>query len=87
EVHQTDNSTAATHRVKSGKRDFNEEYVSLVEHFKMKPRTTAVGQKEQNGDVEASNGALKRALEQRLLIRCLSPSKSDPPSPSESDPH
>ena len=31
--------------------------------------TTAVGAKEQNGDVEASNGVLKRALEQGLLLR------------------
>jgi len=35
----------------------------------MKPRTTEVGAKEQNGDVEAANGALKRALEQALLLR------------------
>ncbi len=69
EFHQTDNSTAATHRLANGKRDFNEEYVKLVKYFKMEPRTTAVGQKEQNGDIEASNGALKRELEQRLLIR------------------
>jgi hypothetical protein len=35
----------------------------------MKPRTTEVGEKEQNGDVEAGNGALKRRLEQALLLR------------------
>ena len=69
EFHQTDNSTAATHQLANGKRDFNEEYVKLVKYFKMEPRTTAVGQKEQNGDIEAANGALKRELEQRLLIR------------------
>lgn len=68
EFHQTDNSTSATHRLDSGKRDFNEDYRSVVEHFGMEPRTTAVGEKEQNGDIEAANGALKRALEQRLLI-------------------
>ena len=69
EFHQTDNSTAATHQLANGKRDFNEEYAKLVKYFKMEPRTTAVGQKEQNGDIEAANGALKRELEQRLLIR------------------
>lgn len=68
-VHQTDNSTSATHRLSTGKREFNEDYRDVVEHFGMEPRTTAVGQKEQNGDVEAANGALKRELEQRLLIR------------------
>ena len=35
----------------------------------MRPRTTGVGEKEQNGDVEALNGALKRDLEQQLLLR------------------
>lgn len=75
--HQTDNSTAATHRipdgkhvlVKEGKRPFNEEYLALMRHFGMKPRTTEIGAKEQNGDVEASNGAVKRRLEQALLLR------------------
>lgn len=75
--HQTDNSTAATHRIpdgklvlaEGGKRPFNEEYLALMRHFGMKPRTTEIGAKEQNGDVEASNGALKRRLEQALLLR------------------
>lgn len=74
---QTDNSTAATHRIPEGKaeaeperkRPFNEDYLALVRHFGMKARTTAVGAKEQNGDVEASNGAIKRRLEQALLVR------------------
>lgn len=78
EWHQTDNSTAATHRIPDGKsvvtdnggmRAFNEDYLALMRHFGMKPRTTEVGAKEQNGDVEAANGALKRALEQALLVR------------------
>jgi hypothetical protein len=69
EWHQTDNSTAATHTVGGSKRKFNEEYASMIAHFGMKPRTTEVGAKEQNGDVEASNGALKRRIEQRLLVR------------------
>lgn len=77
QYHQTDNSTAATHRIPDGKkvhaegnrRPFNEEYLSLMQHFGMKPRTTEVGQKEQNGDAEAQNGALKRRLEQALLLR------------------
>ncbi|MEO6878438.1 MAG: IS21 family transposase [Gemmatimonadaceae bacterium] len=76
EFHQTDNSTAATHRIpqgadekfEDGKRSFNVEYLALMKHFGMKPRTTAVGAKEQNGDVEAANGAFKRRLEQALLI-------------------
>ena len=75
--HQTDNSTAATHRIPDGKsavlengqRPFNEDYVGLMRHFGMTPRTTEIGAKEQNGDVEASNGAIKRRLEQALLLR------------------
>ena len=75
--HQTDNSTAATHRIpdgkkvvlEDGKRPFNEDYLALMRHFGMTPRTTEVGAKEQNGDVEAANGALKRRLEQALLLR------------------
>lgn len=77
DYHQTDNSTAATHRipddklvlVEGNKRPFNEQYLALMRHFRMKPRTTEIGAKEQNGDVEASNGALKRRLGQALLIR------------------
>lgn len=67
--HQTDNSTAATHEVKPGKRSFNAEYLGMMRHFGMEPRTIEVGHKEQNGDVEASNGAFKRRLEQQLLVR------------------
>jgi hypothetical protein len=77
QYHQTDNSTAATHKIpdgqavyfEDGKRPFNAEYVALMRHFGMTPRTTAVGAKEQNGDVEAGNGAAKRRLEQALLVR------------------
>ena len=75
--HQTDNSTAATHRIPKEMREqltgknhpFNKEYLALMRHFEMTPRTTATGKKEQNGDVESSNGALKRRLEQALLLR------------------
>jgi hypothetical protein len=78
EWHQTDNSTAATHRIPDGKsvttegsskRPFNEDYLAIMRHYGMKARTTEVGEKEQNGDVEAANGALKSALNQALLVR------------------
>jgi hypothetical protein len=67
--HQTDNSTAATHDLRTGLRGFNEEYLALMRHLDMEPRTTAVGEKEQNGDIEASHGAFKRSLKQHLLLR------------------
>lgn len=69
EFHQTDNSTAATHDLRTGKRGFNEEYLAMMGHFAVKPRTIGVGEKEQNGDIEASHGVLKRRLEQHLLLR------------------
>ncbi len=40
-----------------------------MRHLGMEPRTTAVGAKEQNGDVEAGHRALKQRLEQALLVR------------------
>jgi hypothetical protein len=76
--HQTDNSTSATHRIPTGKgevlephgrRPFNEDYLAVMRHFGMTPRTTEVAEKEQNGDVEAANRALKNDLEQALLLR------------------
>lgn len=69
--HQTDHSTAATHQIArdAEARAFNAEYAALMRHFGMEPRTTAVGAKEQNGDVEAGHRALKRRLEQTLLVR------------------
>jgi len=69
EHHQTDNSTAATHDLRKGKRGFNEDYKALMRHLGMKPRTIAVGKSHQNGDVESLNGALKRRLKQHLLLR------------------
>jgi hypothetical protein len=71
EWHQTDNSTAATHRpsAEEKKRPFNDEYQRVMDHFGMKPRTIEVGESHQNGDVEALNGAFKRRLLQHLLVR------------------
>jgi hypothetical protein len=69
--HQTDHSTAATHQIARDveARTFNEEYKAVMRHLGMEPRTTAVGAKEQNGDVEAGHRALKQRLEQALLVR------------------
>ncbi len=43
--------------------------LALMRHFGMTPRTTAVGEKQRNGDVEATNGWLKRSLTQAILLR------------------
>ena len=66
---QIDNSSAATHRVGSGGREFNAEFLSLVEHYGMKPQTIGIDCPDQNGDVESQNGHLKRRLTQHLLLR------------------
>jgi len=75
EWHQTDNSTGATHRPSAAeiaageRRKFNEDYEALMRHLGMTPRTIDVGKKNQNGDVEALNRALKRRLAQHLAMR------------------
>jgi hypothetical protein len=70
--HQTDHSSAATSSVpgsQAGERRYNEKYEALLTHFGLKPRTIALRQPTQNGDVESSNGGLKGALRQHLLLR------------------
>ena len=75
-IHQTDNTTAATHNLGPGQcakpleeRGFNEEYLQLMAHYGMEPRTIHVASPNENGDVESLNGAFKRAVKQHLLLR------------------
>jgi hypothetical protein len=69
--HQTDNASALTYQVRNNgaERAFNPDYVALLAHFGLEPRRIQVGSPEQNGDIESSNGSLKRALRQHLLLR------------------
>lgn len=75
QYHQTDNSSAATFRpgadaeATPGTRAYTEDYLQLLNHYGMAPRTTRLRSPQENGDVEGSNGGLKRALEQHLLLR------------------
>lgn len=74
EYHQTDNSSAATYWPGAkgegeAKREYTEGYLLLLEYYGMKARTTHISSPHENGDVESSNGGLKRALEQHLLLR------------------
>ena len=65
-----DNSSAATHRIGSGaERDFNSEFASLCAHYGLVPKTIGINCPNENGDVESSNGHLKRRLRQHLLLR------------------
>jgi hypothetical protein len=75
-AHQTDNTTAATHnlgidgREKSPQeRGFNEEYLQLLAHYGLEARSIHLARPNENGDIESSNGGLKRAVEQHLLMR------------------
>jgi hypothetical protein len=75
-IHQTDNTTAATHHLgphmqgrSLSERGYNPDYLQLLAHFGMQPRTIHVASPNENGDIEAANGAFKRAVEQHLLLR------------------
>jgi hypothetical protein len=75
-IHQTDNTTAATHKLGSDAREkgleargFNEEYLQLMAHFGMQPQSIHIASPNENGDIEAANGAFKQAAKQHLLLR------------------
>lgn len=69
--HQTDTASAVTYQVRgqTGGRSYNSNYLDLLNHFGVQPRTIHIGCPEQNGDIESANGGLKRALRQHLLLR------------------
>ncbi len=64
----TDNSSAATHEIGSGGRDFNPDYLDLCEHYGFTPVTINVACPHEHGDVESQNGHLKRRINQHLLL-------------------
>jgi len=85
---QTDNSSAATRRLRSGEtgqerahqerahqerahqeRAHTAEYLAILDHFGLEAQTIHLGASNENGDVEAGNGNLKRAINQQLLLR------------------
>lgn len=68
---QVDNSSAATHRISGlgAEREFNPDFLSILEHYGLKPLTINVQCPNENGDVESLNGHLKRRIEQYLILR------------------
>ena len=66
-----DHSSAATHQIAFGlsERTFNQDFLSICEHYGVTPRTINVECPNENGDVESANGHLKRRLNQHLLLR------------------
>ena len=76
QAHQTDHTTAATHKLGLADREkspqergYNSEYLQLLAHYGLEARTIHLASPNENGDVESSNGGLKGAVEQRLLLR------------------
>jgi len=68
----TDHSSAATHnptKEDGFRRPFNKDYLDVMDHFGMTPRTIQVDAPHENGDVESLHGALKRRIKQYLLLR------------------
>jgi hypothetical protein len=67
---RVDNSSAATHQIGGeSERGFNPDFISICEHYRMKPQTIGIGCPNENGDVESGNGHLKRRLNQHLILR------------------
>ena len=68
--HRTDNLSAATHELKTSHgRVYNERYLELLGHYRMKPSRNTPGRAHENGDIEAANQHYKRAVRQRLVLR------------------
>ena len=73
---QTDNSGAATHVLQADEageiereRGYTPGYLNFLGEYRLEPRTTHLRSPHENGDVESSNGGLKRAIKQHLLLR------------------
>ncbi len=73
---QTDNSSAATRQLgireeaeRNNRRTYTRDYLHLLKHYGLEPQTIHLANPNENADVESSNGALKRALKQELLLR------------------
>ena len=72
--HRTDNSSAATYwpgakAQTDHKREYTDGYLQILAHYGLEPQTTNLNSPQENGDVESSNGGIKRAIKQHLLLR------------------
>lgn len=69
-VIRMDNSSSATHQVGHGPgRTWNKDFLSILQHYGLRAEAIHVACPNENGDVESSNGHLKRRWEQQLLLR------------------
>jgi hypothetical protein len=70
--HQTDPASAAAHMLYEDGESatiLQADYAALLGELGIEARVTHVDSPDENGDVEAANGAFKRAVEQELLLR------------------
>ena len=68
ECHQTDRLSAAINNSGSFK-DFNQNYLALMRHYRIEPLKIQPRKPNENGDIEQRHHRFKRALEQQLLLR------------------
>lgn len=67
-LHQTDGLSAAVNNL-TEKRDFTQKYQALISHYAIDGQKTNPGSPNENGDIEQSNNRLKKAIDQRLMLR------------------
>jgi hypothetical protein len=66
--HRSDSLTAAVNNL-SAKREFQDRYRGLLEHYGLAGERINVRQPHENGDSESSHGHFKTAVDQALLLR------------------
>jgi len=67
--HRTDNLGAAVINMGENKGEMTQRYNELVDHYGVERSKIQAGKPNENGDVERSNGILKTAVDQRLMLR------------------
>lgn len=66
--HRTDRLSTAVNNM-SDEQEFTTRYQALLRHYRTEGRKIQAGKANENGDVEQRHHRLKRAVEQRLLLR------------------
>ena len=70
--HWTDHTPVVAHWIGTpapGRWEYNQDYMQFMKHFGLEPHMIQVATPNENGDVEAGNGAFKNRLRQHLLLR------------------
>ncbi len=66
--HRTDRLSAAVNNL-SNLEEFTQRYQGLMAHYGLQATRNNAGIAHENGDIESSNGKLKKAIDQELLMR------------------